>query len=167
MQRSFRLLSHTPAFSRAMQELLPQGGFTLDDSAPAALVEAGLRPPALPHAVFTPPMRAGDLFAALEALSQPQLAEGVTFDEAARLLSHPGGELPLTEKEAAFLAALASSPQGLPRAELLQRVWGYGEDIQTHTLETHVHRLRAKLGAIGGEEWIETLEDGYRLKVFA
>jgi hypothetical protein len=51
----------------------------------------------------------------------------------------------LTEKETALLHALASRDDIWPRAELLNAVWGYGDGIDTRTLETHVYQLRRKL----------------------
>jgi two-component system phosphate regulon response regulator PhoB len=52
----------------------------------------------------------------------------------------------------------------LERGRLLETVWGYGSNVTTRTVDTHVMRLRAKLGEAGGE--IETVRGvGYRLRV--
>jgi hypothetical protein len=55
----------------------------------------------------------------------------------------------LTEKEVAILLylaeAAATGKPGVPRDELLHRVWGYHPDASTHTLETHIYRLRQKI----------------------
>jgi two-component system phosphate regulon response regulator PhoB len=49
------------------------------------------------------------------------------------------------------------------RGDLLRRIWGYDERIQTRTLDTHVKRLREKLGAYG--DCIETIRGvGYRFQ---
>ena len=49
------------------------------------------------------------------------------------------------------------------REELLKHVWSYPVDSSTRTIETHVKRLRAKLGAAG--ERIETVRSiGYRMR---
>ena len=55
----------------------------------------------------------------------------------------------LTEKESALLHALASAgTTGAQREVLLSDIWGMSADADTHTLETHVYRLRAKLGGL-------------------
>ena len=52
----------------------------------------------------------------------------------------------LTEKETAILAFLHGTRQrAVPRQELLREVWGYNPAVTTHTLETHVYRLRRKI----------------------
>lgn len=52
----------------------------------------------------------------------------------------------LTTKELLILRYLYDQrPKVIPRAELLFKVWGYGERIRTHTLETHIYRLRRKI----------------------
>lgn len=56
--------------------------------------------------------------------------------------------LRLTEKEAAILACLAAAPGvAVGREALLAAVWGYRTTVDTHTLATHIYRLRRKLAA--------------------
>ena len=56
---------------------------------------------------------------------------------------------------------LENRPRVLSRGRLLDRVWGYDASVQTRTVDVHVGRLRAKLGAAG--EQIETVQGfGYR-----
>ncbi|MGE4351703.1 MAG: helix-turn-helix domain-containing protein [Bdellovibrionales bacterium] len=59
--------------------------------------------------------------------------------------------LKLTEKETALLEYLCASDKPVPREELLASVWGYDDSIDTHTLETHIYRLRRKLAGPEGE----------------
>ena len=71
-------------------------------------------------------------------------------------------EIDLTSTEFKLLLALIEIPGATrERAELLEKVWGYSDQIQTRTLDTHIKRLRSKLGEFG--ECIETIRShGYR-----
>ncbi len=73
-----------------------------------------------------------------------------------------GAEVRLTRKEFALLAALARRPGRVAaRRQLLDAVWGLDYYGDTRTLDVHIRRLRAKLGACGG--CIETVVGvGYR-----
>jgi len=62
------------------------------------------------------------------------------------LLNDKGGKLRLTEKETAILRFLhRASQQVVSRETLLREVWGYNANVTTHTLETHIYRLRQKI----------------------
>lgn len=68
------------------------------------------------------------------------------FRPAARqLLDEQGGKIRLTDKEASILKYLYRAGQAVPRQTLLEVVWGYNQGVSTHTLETHVYRLRQKI----------------------
>lgn len=123
---------------------------------------------------FPRPFRLGALVALLKRLERGAAAElpgqiigPYRFHVVERLLLHEqtGEIVRLTDKEAALLAALsAATGEIVAREKLLEEVWGYGANVTTHTLETHVYRLRQKLG--GDEEaaaLLEQSEDGYRL----
>jgi len=70
----------------------------------------------------------------------------------------------LTDKEVQLLRLLASSAEPVGRSELLEKVWGYRDDLDTHTLETHIYRLRQKLERDPADPQILlTSEGGYRL----
>ena len=73
----------------------------------------------------------------------------------------------LTEKEAAILAFLhRMSERAVPRQELLTEVWGYHPEVTTHTLETHIYRLRRKIEADPAKACLLITEaGGYRLAV--
>jgi DNA-binding winged helix-turn-helix (wHTH) protein len=82
------------------------------------------------------------------------------------LLNDEGEEAArLTEKEVTLLRTLAeASPNGVSRAALLEKVWGYRDDLDTHTLETHIYRLRQKLETDPeSPRLLLTLESGYAL----
>ncbi len=72
-------------------------------------------------------------------------------------------EIDLTSTEFKLLLCLIESPGVIQeRADLLQKVWGYSDMIQTRTLDTHIKRLREKLGTNGNS--IETVRGvGYRI----
>jgi DNA-binding response OmpR family regulator len=62
------------------------------------------------------------------------------------LIDAKGAKLRLTEKEAAILRFLhRAERQAVPRETLLRDVWGYNANVTTHTLETHIYRLRQKI----------------------
>ena len=74
-----------------------------------------------------------------------------TFRPASKnLIGAKGNRLRLTEKEAAILRYLRRADrQVVSRETLLREVWGYNSNVTTHTLETHIYRLRQKIEA----EW--------------
>jgi len=81
------------------------------------------------------------------------------------LIDDMGETIRLTEKETAILKYLLRAEEaGVGREELLSEVWGYNSGVTTHTLETHVYRLRRKLGQNdSGDEILMTEPGGYRL----
>lgn len=84
------------------------------------------------------------------------------LDKNALKLVLEGEEIDLTSTEFKLLLCLIESPGVTQeRAVLLKRVWGYSDLIQTRTLDTHIKRLREKLGEFG--PMIETSRGiGYR-----
>ncbi len=72
----------------------------------------------------------------------------------------------LTDKEKLILQHLFDAEDyQLDRKSLLQAVWGYAESAETHTLETHLYRLRQKLDETFGTNDLITTKDGvYILK---
>ena len=74
----------------------------------------------------------------------------------------------LTEKETDILWQLWQAPQNeLSRQKLLSDVWGYNEEISSHTLETHINRLRKKIENSSSDASIlTTTENGYRLNLY-
>jgi DNA-binding response OmpR family regulator len=84
---------------------------------------------------------------------------------ARQLIDADGRRIHLTEKETAILAYLhRAGARAVPRDELLGEVWGYSSAVSTHTVETHIYRLRRKLAAdAGSESLLSTAGGGYRL----
>jgi len=89
-----------------------------------------------------------------------------TFRSGAKLLvGEKASKLKLTEKETAILRFLYRAGQKVVRRDvLLAEVWGYNTSMTTHTLETHIYRLRQKIEANPSRPRILVTEpDGYRL----
>lgn len=84
-----------------------------------------------------------------------------TFRPQARALEEKDGtQVDLTDRETDMLAFLARhGGRAVSREALLRHVWRYQDGVDTHTLETHLHRLRRKTG----QDIVETGEGGYRL----
>lgn len=77
-----------------------------------------------------------------------------------------GQILRLTDKERLFLLTLLDAPgHALDRKTLLDSVWGYADSVETHTLETHLYRLRQKLETCNGQDLIVSGDGLYRLKI--
>ena len=88
-----------------------------------------------------------------------------TFRPSAKLLIDPEGKkIRLTEKETNILKFLYRSGETVARDTLLHEVWGYNPAVTTHTLETHIYRLRQKIEELPGQAQILITESGgYRL----
>ena len=79
------------------------------------------------------------------------------------ILKKDNSRILLTEKENDLLAALAESyPTPLGKEQLLDQVWNYKPDIETHTLESHIYGLRQKLGK-DADNLIKSTPSGYTL----
>ena len=121
------------------------------------------------------PFRLGELLARIRA--QLRIAEQneaavfaigpYEFRPLARLLvdQTTKKKIRLTDKEAAILRYLYRAGAAVAREELLTEVWGYNAGVTTHTLETHIYRLRQKIEPVAGEATlILTAPNGYRLQ---
>lgn len=88
-----------------------------------------------------------------------------TFRPSAKVLLDAGGKkIRLTEKETNILKYLYRSGDTVARETLLHEVWGYNPAVTTHTLETHIYRLRQKIERNPGQAQILVTESGgYRL----
>ena len=124
----------------------------------------------------TKPFRFGVLLARMRAhLRQHEQSEDAvfqigpyTFKPASKLLVRDanGSKLRLTEKETSILKYLyRSTGKAVGREELLNEVWGYNAGVTTHTLETHIYRLRQKMEDDPSEARILVTEPGgYKLQ---
>ena len=122
----------------------------------------------------TKPFRFSVLLARIRAsLRQHDQSEDVvftigqySFQPAAKLPEGPeGGKVRLTDKETSILKYLyRQGPKTITRDVLLKEVWGYNNRVTTHTLETHIYRLRQKIERDpSNARLLVTEEGGYRL----
>ena len=81
--------------------------------------------------------------------AQPVIEHGeVTLDPATREVRRNGELVALSPREFALLQALLEHPgRILSRAQLEERLYGWGEEIESNVVEVHLHTLRRKLGA--------------------
>ena len=71
-------------------------------------------------------------------------------------------ELQLSEKEVDFLILFSQSKEPISRSIVLKKVWNYSTESETHTVETHIHRLRKKiLKKFGDNNFIKNNNKGY------
>ncbi len=128
------------------------------------IADALKSPPASVDAVVARPFRFAELIALIDS-TPPAGPVGPYSFEAGELRAPSGARLKLTEKETAILARLARAHgAAVSREALLRDVWGYGPNMSTRTLETHIHRLRRKLESSPGRpRWLKTEGGGYRL----
>lgn len=119
------------------------------------------------------PVKLGVVLAKVQGLvdvsgSQVLRAGIYTLDLLGKTWCEENGEaITLTDREVALLEALIHAPgHRLERAVLLEHVWGYHQDAETHTLETHIYRLRRKIEKDAGNPGV-LLTDGaaYHLSV--
>jgi DNA-binding response OmpR family regulator len=125
------------------------------------------------NAYVTKPFRVGVLLAHVRAQlrSHEQSEDAVfrigpyEFRPAAKLLiDEKARKIRLTEKETNILQFLHAAGGTVPRETLLHEVWGYSPAVTTHTLETHIYRLRRKIEENPGRATILVTEGGgYRL----
>ena len=124
---------------------------------------------------ITKPFKMGVLVARMRAqLRQHEQSEDAVFNighyvfrPSAKLLTEEEGgqKVRLTEKETSILKYLyRAGSKVVSRDTLLSEVWGYNTGVTTHTLETHIYRLRQKIERNPSEaEILVTEPGGYRL----
>lgn len=127
----------------------------------------------VPHLRFTLPLRVQELLRGMRQLLATgadagiALAKHIIFlpGEAALMNNATHARIALTDKETAIVSELCRAEGALvPRERLLGNVWNYSERASTHTVETHIYRLRGKLKDVGaGDDLIAGEEGGYRL----
>ena len=81
-----------------------------------------------------------------------------------RIISNKINELKLTEKEIDIILFLKD--QSIPQSvnTMQNKVWGYSSDLETHTVETHIYRLRKKIkDKFNDDSFIISEDSGYKI----
>ena len=79
-----------------------------------------------------------------------------------RIIIKNNKELQLTEKEINFLILFSINNKPVSRNFILKNIWNYSTETETHTIETHIHRLRKKmLEKFGDNNFIKNSTKGY------
>jgi DNA-binding response OmpR family regulator len=87
------------------------------------------------------------------------------FDLNSREMIFNNTKLKLTEKEINIIIYLSKSNKPVSIHELQEKVWSYQSDIETHTVETHIYRLRKKiLNTFNDNKFITSKKSGYEVK---
>ena len=87
---------------------------------------------------------------------------GYIIDKNERKIKKNNLALQLSEKEVNFLILFSGRKEPLNRNLVLKNVWNYSEESETHTVETHIHRLRKKiLEKFGDNNFIKNNNKGY------
>jgi DNA-binding response OmpR family regulator len=123
------------------------------------------------------PVRQAELLARCRALTRRLKAGGdqsearfgpFHVDRQERVLFRDGRRIALTHKEFELAQFLFANPgRILSRGHILESVWGHSADLNTRTVDTHVSRLRTKLGLNDGKpvRLTSIYQHGYRLEL--
>ena len=87
-----------------------------------------------------------------------------TIDLNARELISKTAKLKLTEKEVSTIIYLSENKSSVSINDLEKNVWNYQSNIETHTVETHIYRLRKKIfKTFKDENFILSKKNGYQI----
>jgi DNA-binding response OmpR family regulator len=102
------------------------------------------------------PFSLDELAARMRAVLRRDVARGdnvltngdIALDPASRTVTRDGAAVDLSPREFALLAALLERPgTALSKTQLEERLYGWGDEVESNAIEVHVHNLRRKLGA--------------------
>lgn len=97
------------------------------------------------------PLRLQKVLAGIEQrlVNEELMLGDATFSVQQKTIVNGKKTVSLTDKEAQLLLALLKNKAGVAKDVLLKDIWSVVSDLESHTLETHVYRLRAKLKEAG------------------
>mgnify|MGYP001471629875 FL=1 len=86
------------------------------------------------------------------------------LDKNERILRRDEKTLKIIEKEIYFIETLHLSKKPLSKNYILKNIWSYSSEADTHTVETHIYRLRQKIKeSFGDNNFIKNTSEGYSL----
>ena len=86
--------------------------------------------------------------------------ENIILDKNERTISYGKKSAKLTERELDIILYLSGKKEGASKQEIMKDIWSHGEEIDSHTYETHLYRLRQKLQSKLSDKKFISLEDG-------
>lgn len=117
-----------------------------------------------PESQITKPIKLGRLYEILRISTNhlPVKLGDALFDEIRLLIRHNDKTCSLTQMEADIVKYLLSQNTPTSRENLLEHVWSYDGTTDTHTVETHIYRLKNKLSEqLGISDFISYKDEGY------
>ena len=92
------------------------------------------------------------------------MIKGYTLDKNEKKLIHQRKYIFLTEREILLLELLLETNSAVSKKDILKKVWNYSEGADTHTIETHIYRLRKKIKSkFEDENFIINTKNGYKI----
>ena len=119
-----------------------------------------------PTRIFKIIEKANILFLKQKFHNQSQISIGkYKLDLNSRKLINKEKSLKLTERETEIIICLNNSKESQSIENLQTKVWGHVSDLETHTVETHIYRLRKKLmEAFDDDKFIISTKEGYKIQ---
>ncbi len=120
----------------------------------------------LPLNIFKLVERINIEFLKMQFNSQSKVKIGnYDIDLNSREMQSNNTKLKLTEKEINTITYLSKKNKPVSIDELQEKVWSYQSDMETHTVETHIYRLRKKISnSFNDNEFIISKKNGYQIK---
>ena len=93
------------------------------------------------------------------------LVKKYSLDLNSRVISKDKNKLKLTEREMEIIIFLNENKTPQKIANLQNKVWGHSSKLETHTVETHIYRLRKKISdSFDDEQFLLSTDDGYMIE---
>ena len=123
-------------------------------------------------ATFTLPLSFIEIFDKLSSLVSAKIfyynsclkIKEYEVDKNERKLKKDNLSITITEREIQLIELLFNEKRAIPKSIILKKVWKYSDDADTHTIETHIYRLRKKiLSKFKDENFIINTKNGYTI----